>query len=101
MVKQFVRLPTMPQGKLMHDFAVTMGSNPHSEDTLGIAKVLKRMVARDGRPSPLLIRFRKLLRGNDVFEKVQTDSHGTWDFEPIFVDSQTFDFRVEHARWQT
>ena len=27
----------------MHDFAATTGSNPHSEDTLGMAKVLKRM----------------------------------------------------------
>src|SRR5215472_13604547 len=27
----------------MHDFAATTGSNPHSADTLGMAKVLKRM----------------------------------------------------------
>jgi hypothetical protein len=36
----------------------------------------------------------------DVFENVQADSDGAWDFEPIFVDSQTLDFRVQHERRQ-
>jgi len=31
---------------------------------------------------------------------VQTESDSAWDFEPIFVDFQTLDFRVERARWQ-
>ena len=43
---------------------------------------------------------RKLLRRMDVYENVQTDSDSAWDFEPIFVYSQTLDFRVERARWQ-
>ncbi len=38
-----------------------------------------------------------------VWQKVEIsriDSASAWDFEPIFVDSQTLDFRVERPRWQ-
>ena len=42
----------------------------------------------------------EIAKGNGLFENGRTDSDGAWDFKPIFVDSQTLDFRVERARWQ-
>jgi hypothetical protein len=39
--------------------------------------------------------------GEWTFENARTASDGAWDFESIFVDSQTFDFRVERAHWHS
>jgi hypothetical protein len=39
--------------------------------------------------------------GHGIFENGPAASDSAWGFESIFVDSQTLDFRVERARWQT
>jgi hypothetical protein len=31
------------------------------------------------------------------FESSRTDSAGAWHFEPIFVDFETLDFRIERS----
>jgi len=36
-----------------------------------------------------------------VYVRLTNLVDGARDFEPIFVDSQTLDFRIERPRWQT
>jgi hypothetical protein len=35
-----------------------------------------------------------------MFESSGKDSAGAWHFEPIFVDFETLDFRIERSRGQ-
>lgn len=60
------------------------------------AKIRERVLQIETMPAIPAV-FLPLLK---LLSNSAMDSASAWDFEPIFVDSQTLDFRIERPRWQ-
>ena len=72
------------------------------EDDLVVAQITKRILPFLGRsdgPSVLALDQFSLILGL-IFESSGKDSASAWHFEPIFVDFETLDFRIERSRRQ-